>query len=226
VKRYNTNDNTEQIKELFIVITFTIYSLGAIGSFFMYEWSKWIPMALSITVLVNWSVYLMKKYPQNVREAIYVIMVETCITTYGCFVEDTTLLSVIFVAAAVITGLLGEIKLLYITDAALIMIALDYGFTHFGQVTATPIKTYQTFLHIANLAIIQFVIHFWVGQKNRNDAQTADIIKDLQEAQRSKDDFLANFSHEIRTPINTICGLSEVALEEKDPYYAAPPANP
>ena len=216
MKKYNTNNNTEQIKELFIVITFTIYSLGAIGSFFMYGWSKWIPMLLAITVLVNWFVYLTKKQPQSTREAIYVIMVETCITTYGCFVEDTTLLSVIFVAAAVITGLLGEIKLLYITDVALITIALDYGFTHFGQVIATPIKTYQTFLHIANLAVIQFVIHFWVSQKNRNDAQTAEIIKDLQEAQRSKDDFLANFSHEIRTPINTICGMSEVALEEKE----------
>ena len=217
MKKYNTNNtNTEQIKELFIVITFTIYSLGAIGSFFMYGWSKWIPILLGMTVLINWFVYLTKRHPQNIRETIYVMMVEACITTYGCFVEDTTLLSVIFVAAAVIIGLLGELKLLYITDVALITIALDYGFTHFVQVTATPIKTYQTFLHIANLVVIQFVIHFWVGQKNKNDAQTAEIIKDLQEAQRSKDDFLANFSHEIRTPINTICGLSEVALEGND----------
>lgn len=216
MKKYNTNHNTEQIKELFIIITFTIYSLGAAGSFYMYGWSKWIPVILASTIIVNWAIYLTKKHPQNVREAIYVIMVEACITTYGCFVEDTTLLSVIFVAAAVITGLLGEIRLLYITDVALTIIALDYGLTHIGQVTATPIRTYQTFLHIANLAVIQFVIHFWVGQKNRNDAQTDEIIKDLQEAQRSKDDFLSNVSHEIRTPINTICGLSEVALEEKD----------
>ena len=216
MKRYNTNDNTEHIKELFIIVTFTIYSFGAMGSFFMYKWSNWIPLVLGLTVIVDWVVYLTKKYEQNIREAIYVIMVEACITTYGCFVEDTTLLSVIFVAAAVITGLLGEIKLLYITDAALIIIAIDYGITHFGQVTATPISTYQTFLQIANLTVIQFVIHFWVGQKTKNDAKTTEIIKDLQEAQRSKDDFLANFSHEIRTPINTICGLSEVALEESD----------
>ena len=215
MKKYNTT-NTEQIKELFIVITFTLYSLGAIGSFFMYEWSNWIPILLGVTVLTNWFVYLTKKYEQNIREAIYVIMVEICITTYGCFVEDKMLLSVIFVAAAVITGLLGEVKLLYITDAALLIIALDYGFVNLGEVTATPIKVYQTFLHIVNLLVIQFVIHFWVEQKNKNDAQTAEIIKDLQEAQRSKDDFLANFSHEIRTPINTICGLSEVALEETD----------
>lgn len=216
MKEYNTNRNTEHIKELFIIITFTIYSFGAIGSFFMYDWSKGIPALLGLMVAANWVIYLTKKYPQNIREMIYVLTVEICITSYGCFVEDTTLLSLIFVAAAVITGLLGEIRLLYITDIALIIIVLNYGSTHFWQVTATPIKTYQTFLQMVNLAMIEFVIHFWVNQKNKNDEQTAEIIKDLQEAQRSKDDFLANFSHEIRTPINTICGMSEVALAEND----------
>lgn len=53
---------------------------------------------------------------------------------------------------------------------------------------------------------------------------TADMIKELQiheskvaQAAQFKSDFLANMSHEIRTPMNAIVGLSELAIDEKDP---------
>ena len=53
---------------------------------------------------------------------------------------------------------------------------------------------------------------------------TADMIRDLQvheakvaQAAQFKSDFLANMSHEIRTPMNAVVGLSELAMDEKDP---------
>lgn len=53
---------------------------------------------------------------------------------------------------------------------------------------------------------------------------TADMIRDLQvheekvaAAAQFKSDFIANMSHEIRTPMNAVVGLSELAMDEKDP---------
>ena len=40
------------------------------------------------------------------------------------------------------------------------------------------------------------------------------VISRYQKAERTKDDFLANISHEIRTPINTIAGMSEILANE------------
>ena len=216
MKKYDISQNTERVKELFILIVFTIYGICSMNAFYMYDWSNWIPIVLGLTIVVAWIIFFNQRLSLKTREALYVVMVEICIVTYGCYVEDTTLLSVIFVAAAVITGLMGDVELLYITDIALAILALDYGATHMRQVSSSAVTAYQTFLHIANLAVIEFVIHFWVSQKNKNDAKTAEVIRELREAERSKDDFMANVSHEIRTPINTICGLSEVALQESD----------
>ena len=39
-----------------------------------------------------------------------------------------------------------------------------------------------------------------------------DVIEELKIAQSGKDDFVANVSHEIRTPINTIIGMNEMIL--------------
>ena len=216
MRKYDINQNTERIRELFILVVFTIYGVCAAYSFVMYDWSDWIPFLLLGALVFAWGVFFSNKMTLRRREAIYVIVVEFCIVFYGVRVEDTTLLSVIFVAVTVITGLLGDVQLLYIVDMALLILVLDYGATHASLVTSSAVRAYQTFLHIANIGVIEFVIHFWVGLKNRNDQRTEQIIRELREAERSKDDFLANVSHEIRTPINTICGLSEVALSEQD----------
>lgn len=44
-----------------------------------------------------------------------------------------------------------------------------------------------------------------------------EMIDALRKSEREKDDFLANVSHEIRTPINTICGISEIMLKNEVP---------
>lgn len=207
----------DRIKETFILIMFTIYQLGATGSFYMYNWNDWAPIVIIATIVINWLVFGTKKMGLKGREAIYVSLVELSIVIYGFQTEELTLLTVIFIATAVITGLLGDVELLYITDVAMFLLVINRTFGHQTIFGTDTIAMYQTFLLFANIAVIEFVIHFWVNQRNRSDRHTAEIIAELKDAERSKDDFLANVSHEIRTPINTICGMSEVALTEDDP---------
>ena len=209
--------NVERTKELFILIMFSIYQMGAAGSFIMYGWSDWIAVVMIASIGLNWLVYLTKKMSLKGREAVYVTLTELCIVVYGFHTEEMTLLTVIVIATAVITGLLSDVEFLYITDIALILLALNRIWGHEAIFGSDMVAMYQTFLLFSNIAIIEFVIHFWVNQRNKSDALAQEMIEDLKEAERSKDDFLANVSHEIRTPINTICGMSEVALTEEDP---------
>ena len=63
---------------------------------------------------------------------------------------------------------------------------------------------------------MEFILYIWVKNRNERNEQVDQIIEALVEAEQSKDDFLSNVSHEIRTPVNTICGMSEMALREHD----------
>jgi len=58
----------ERMKELFILVMFTIYQMGAAGSFIMYGWSEWITAAIVGTIGINWLVFLTKKVSLKGRE--------------------------------------------------------------------------------------------------------------------------------------------------------------
>ena len=72
----------------------------------------------------------------------------------------------------------------------------------------------QTIMEVVSVYLIAYVIYSLNKKQLLDSRKQLDVIESLKDAERSKDDFLANISHEIRTPINTICGMSEIVLRE------------
>ena len=64
------------------------------------------------------------------------------------------------------------------------------------------------FYQSGNILFVEFILYIWVKNRNERNEQVDQIIEALVEAEQSKDDFLSNVSHEIRTPVNTICGMN------------------
>ena len=60
-------------------------------------------------------------------------------------------------------------------------------------------------------------------QEIQNQVKLKNLISELEDAMKSKDSFLAKMSHEMRTPLNSIIGFTELALnsttsnEDKSP---------
>jgi signal transduction histidine kinase len=70
---------------------------------------------------------------------------------------------------------------------------------------------------IGNTGLTIFAVHFWVSKREESSKRLMEVFERQKKAERGKDEFLANLSHEIRTPINTISGMCEILLQEKDP---------
>lgn len=87
---------------------------------------------------------------------------------------------------------------------------------HSIQITS-PEEGVRFALQIVNIFVLQYVVYVWAKRREQTNKAFVETIDVLEKAEQSKDDFLANVSHEIRTPINTICGMSEVILRETDP---------
>jgi signal transduction histidine kinase/CheY-like chemotaxis protein len=83
-----------------------------------------------------------------------------------------------------------------------------------------PLETmddvFRLLFQLLNVICTVGAVNFWLSKRDRTNVEFTKTIEELKAVEQSKDDFLANVSHEIRTPINTICGMSEVVLQEND----------
>ena len=80
----------------------------------------------------------------------------------------------------------------------------------------TPIPCEVTVVRITHSG--DYVVAAYVRdlrEQKRMLAEIDEMMLNLQTANRAKSDFLAKMSHEMRTPLNAIIGLSELALEDE-----------
>ena len=90
-----------------------------------------------------------------------------------------------------------------------------------------------TIIYIVGLALFIFLsagtaIFILIREKRRHEreenerilalnVQLADAVEVAEEASRAKTEFLSNMSHDIRTPINGIMGMTAIALKQDNP---------
>ena len=147
----------------------------------------------------------------------------TCFTSqlmilvYGIECGDFYKILSLFISLCILLGLYGVTKAMiypFMSYNALVLYyvvvakQLNWGMydTDIGMVT----RIFQGYLTL-------FLVIYLVYRYKSSQESMLEMIHALKKSEREKDDFLANVSHEIRTPINTICGISEIMLKNDVP---------
>ena len=74
-----------------------------------------------------------------------------------------------------------------------------------------------TFLQILSIYTVSGITWIVIRTQQETKQRLIENIHELELAEQSKDDFVVNISHEIRTPINAVCGMSDAILQENLP---------
>ena len=94
--------------------------------------------------------------------------------------------------------------------------------TDWFSVSCVPVSSFHdysygmqmTLIIVGMLAVLTFIDFIWLWELNRRLKSSA---AEANLANEAKTDFLSRMSHDIRTPINVITGMTELALQEKNP---------
>lgn len=211
---------TEKLNRRLERIVMTIFSLYTVATFIAAQFSGWNVFkkeAIIVTVIAGWIVSIRKFWSHATRAKFIALM--TWIN-YSIFAFSTNNL------AATLSVMAGVIVLMSIFYSPQIM--------YMGLVVPAIIFTYHIFI-AKTIVIISFdgFLRFlmqilsiytvsavtWIMMRSHQEASEALMqnINELKIAEQSKDDFMVNISHEIRTPINAVCGMSEAILQEDLP---------
>ncbi len=203
--------------ERLILLIYTGFSIAMITMSFLLSWGYWIPILIPEGMIACWICHLKNIRSRRFRAYLISCMIMMNMTFFGLHTEDfLTLLPTFFCTMIALLGLFRIVKILYLIlvvyGALFAYHALILQTIHAGNWRGMLVVAIQFFTVVTVAAIIYYMIRTQLAAMD----QQSKIIDRLRKAEHSKDDFVANVSHEIRTPINTVCGISELILREAE----------
>ncbi|MCM1325066.1 MAG: ATP-binding protein [Bacteroidales bacterium] len=213
---FQQNQQEEKGRERLVLLLYSVYSLSMAVSAVRRGWEWWIPVLMAAALLMGWAVCISGYRTARARAGITTALIQFTVILYAAHMEDIVSVIPAFMVLTVLAALYGITELVGFSVAGVLCI-LFYHLIIADTFSGLSKEAVSGLLFQAgNLICLEFIIYFWLKKRNENMDRIYQIIDALMDAEQSKDDFLSNVSHEIRTPVNTICGMSEIALREQD----------
>lgn len=195
----------------------SFYTAAAFLAGLLSGWNIFILEIIFLPPLLGWFIHAREYWDHPKRASFISIMCWTEFILYALFTGSFSSLLVTLAGVIVLLSIFNIRQLLYPGFIIPIFLFLYHGFIIKTVTVADPQSALRIGVQFVSLYTVSCVI--LIIQKNRQEANNllVDNIRELEIAERSKDDFLVNVSHEIRTPINAVCGMSEAILQEDLP---------
>lgn len=213
---FNQNKKNQRANERFVAILFSLYTLNLCIGAVRKGWDAWIPGVMTALLLMNWLIFLTKYRNFKVRALLGTVMMQLTLILYAANVEDLSLIVQTFIVMAVLVTFYGLSDLIWIPFISFLFIVFYHSVITDTLLTLSEDVLDRLVPQTGNVLCVELILYIWLRHRNESNEQVHGMIEALMDAEKSKDDFLSNVSHEIRTPVNTICGMSEMALREHD----------
>lgn len=211
LKESKQKRNTERIILIMLIINYSFMIYSAIKL----RWNTWIPTFMLIEGAATIIFYVGSYFEYERRARINTILIMISVSIYSIHYGEIGSVIVPLIAQIVLIGFY-DIDSLMLYPAITLTVIVFYHAVILQSFTINSVDdVYDILVPIGNAYMILLYVHLWDVRKLRRKKELERITEELEEAECSKDDFMANVSHEIRTPINSISGMSEIVLRDE-----------
>ena len=204
---------------LTILILSSLFSVILICESFLMGWETWMALIIAIAVLGCWIIHLRSTLTSYQRLWVNSILMMVMSAFYGIHLTSTFDLIGVFTVCIIIFTTTGVKALIYMWQVTYFLIlAYDLVVMWNQGYTFDGLTISRILLHIFLIFVAGWVARIIIRKWGEILYRSKDEIENLQGATTRLNDFLVNVSHEIRTPINAVIGLSDVCIKkEEDP---------
>lgn len=197
-----------------------IYSLFSIATFvsgLFLHWSIFVEEYYIAATVIPWIVYGKKYRSYTYRATFLAFFSWINLTVYAIFSDSLPAVLCVMLAITVLMGIFCIQEIVYIGLVFSTVIIFMHIFILKTYVVSGVSGFIRLSFHVISAYLVSLVTWITIRFRIETSAMLMENIRELQTVERSKDDFLVNISHEIRTPINAVCGMSEAILQENLP---------
>ncbi len=217
-------DNRKEQNELFrsshlmILYLFSILGILLAGETLLLGWEKWALILILSALIICWSLHIRQSLTADGRLWIYSFLMMASYFFYGAHETSTFDLAIVIGAIIMVYTMTGKKNMITLCQFTF-YVTFGYELVHmlYNDNDLDSLTITRSLLHIALVTAVSLVAKTIIDKWGKVMMHSVDEIAALKESTKRLNDFLANISHEIRTPVNAVIGLTGIALSrEKD----------
>ena len=212
-------ENTKTI-HLMTLLCYSVFTIAVIIGALLLGWETAAVVLLIAGLILSWTMHITEILSESVRLWLYAALTILSFFFYG--IHDTSLYDMTPVAVFLILLYTAAEKHSFVRIFAVtyyLTLAYDFGAVY-DKLTESDSKiaVIRLIFHLAVVLVAERLAEMIINMRRRNRKKTEEKIRELEEFNQRTEDFMANTSHELRTPINAVTGITAVMLKsEEDP---------
>lgn len=214
--------------ENFMICVLTISMTALIIEGFLLQWEFWVFPLILIALVALWFLYLTHRISGETQNIIFLLYGMVSAFYHGVHQTsffDIAIVGVLMLTAYSLMNRFYVLNLLLAEYFILTAIQIWLGILS-DTITFNVIVVSRVILHLGTVMSVYFFCRMIVSRRLVTLQQQGRREQEVENANRDMEDFLSNISHELRTPINVVNGMSQIFMnkqesDEVDAIYAA-----
>ena len=204
--------------ENFIVLLALLSSIGITVESILLKWEFWVPPIIVIASILLWVANLLGKPDYTVRRILYFVYALFVVFFHGVhmtsFFDSTLVVALVMISYSFLRQM--YMLHLFLAEYVVILTIQFFLLRSDENFVLDSLTVSRVILHVAIIFFVYLSCTKIVRDHTANEEIVADKDDRIEKYEEDMEDFLSNISHELRTPVNVVNGMSELLIKKNN----------
>lgn len=201
---------------LILAILVSVFSVMLIVVACTLSWEMWMIPLIVVGMMVVWGLRIVPLLKEDAYEYLCTGIILFVLFFYGVHESSLYDMPITMGVFIIMISMLNKKFLLYLSAFTYLLALLYQGlFLHTINRNMSSLEFSRLVLDIIGISSEVLLLGYLIDRRKEEHARERELLAQLEYAKQQNADFLSNISHELRTPINVVTGISGMMLGQE-----------
>ncbi len=202
--------------ERFISFLVTLACIGLSTESILLGWEFWVPPILIIGAISLWYMNITGKPEYKVRRVAYLVYAMLMVFYHGVHASSYYDIAIVSILVMVVYSFFDVAYMMnmFLSEYFILFFIQLYLNRNSYYVSFEVINISRIILYLIIVIMVYFSCVKAINDRDESRQSEAEKDEQIEAVDADMEDFLSNISHELRTPVNVVLGMSQIQIKK------------